>query len=104
MTEDKNKDVKININVPKDIIIGVRMTEKSAIMSDKNVYTFNVAIDATKSEVKKEIKRIYKVDPEKVNIIKSKGKNVVVRNRKGVKKDTKKAMVYLKPDDKINVM
>jgi large subunit ribosomal protein L23 len=101
MTEENKK---INVTAPKEILIGVRMTEKSALMSDKNVYTFNVAIDATKSEVKKEIKRIYSVTPKKVNMIKSKGKNVVVRNRKGVKKDTKKAMVYLKDGDKINVM
>ena len=99
MTEEK-----VQINVPKEIIVGPRITEKAALMSDKNVYTFNVAIDATKSEVKKEIKRIYKVNPEKVNMIKSKGKNVFVRGRKGTKKDTKKAMVYLKDGDKINVM
>ncbi len=97
-------ETKTQIRVPKEIIIGVRMTEKSALMSDKNVYTFNVAIDATKNEIKKEIKRIYKVDAVKVNTVKSKGKNVFVRGRKGVKKDTKKAMVYLKDGDKINVM
>lgn len=100
MTEEK----KIQINVPKEIILGARMTEKSALMSDKNVYTFDVAIDATKNEIKKEIKRIYKVDAEKINVIKSKGKATFVRGRHGKKKDTKKAMVYLKPTDKITIM
>ena len=99
-----NVENKTKIKAPKDVIIGVKITEKSALKADKNIYTFNVAMDVTKNEVKKQIKKIYKVDPIKINIIKSKGKTVTVRGKKGVRKSTKKAMVYLKKSDKINIM
>lgn len=92
------------IKNPKTILVGPRITEKAAIASESNVYVFNVAVDANKNEIKKEIKRIYKVDPIKVNVINSKGKLTFLRGKRGVKKDTRKAYVYLKDGDKINVI
>jgi len=65
----------------KSILIGPRITEKAAIASENGVYVFNVATDATKNEIKKEIKRIYKVDPVKVNVVNSKGKLTFIRIR-----------------------
>ncbi len=88
----------------KSILIGPRITEKAAIASESGVYVFNVATDATKNEVKKEIKRIYKVDPIKVNVVNSKGKKTFIKGKRGSKKDTRKAYVYLKDGDKINVI
>jgi len=88
----------------KSILIGPRITEKAAIASEGGAYVFNVAIDATKNEIKKEIKRIYKVDPVKVNTVNTKGKKTFIRGKHGSKKDTRKAYVYLKDGDKINVI
>ncbi len=71
----------MNISADKTIIIKPRLTEKSAILQEDGVYTFDIAPDANKSEVKKEIQRIYKVTPVKVNIAKAEPKKVFVRGR-----------------------
>jgi large subunit ribosomal protein L23 len=83
-----------------------RITEKAAIVADKdNVYTFNIAPDATKLDVKKAIEKIYKVAPIKVAITKIPTKKVQVRGQRGKfgsKNGGKKAYVYLKKGDKID--
>jgi len=83
------------------LIKGARITEKSAIASEKGAYTFNVMPGANKNEVKKAIKMLYGVDPVKVSIIQIKEK---ITNRRGVigsKQGGKKAVVYLKKGEKI---
>lgn len=94
----------MNITNTPQVILGPRITEKAANAADANVYVFNISVDTTKSEVKKEIKRIYKVDPVKVNVVKNKGKKTFIRGKKGSKSDFKKAYVYLKEGDKINII
>ena len=98
MTEQNNTKV----STKKTVIIKPRITEKTAILSEKGVYTFQVSEDTNKQEVAKEIQRIYKVTPVKVNIAKTAEKKVFVRGRFGKKKGVKKAYVYLKKGDKIN--
>ncbi len=93
----------INISTNKDIIIKPRTTEKSVILKEEGVYVFEVTSDANKSEVKKEIHRLYKVNPVKVNIAQNPAKKVFVRGRLGKKGGVKKAYVYLKKGDKINL-
>ncbi len=88
----------------KDIIIKPYITEKTALLQDQNIYVFEVGAEANKSEVKKEIKRIYKVEPVKVNISYKPDKKVFVRGKVGTKRGFKKAFVYLKKGDKINIM
>ena len=88
----------------KTVLVGPRITEKAAIASDSSVYVFNVATDATKNEIKKEIKRIYKVDPVKVNVVNVKGKKTFTRGRRGSRSDTRKAYVYLKAGDSISII
>ena len=83
------------------LIKGVRITEKSALASDKGRYTFNVTDNANKNEIKKAIKMMYKVDAIKVTITKIQPKTVVRRGKVGVKSGGKKAVVYLKKGDKI---
>ncbi len=92
-----------NISTEKTIILKPRVTEKSAILQEDGVYTFDIAPDANKQEVKKEIKRLYKVTPVKVNIAKTEAKKVFVRGRWGKKGGVKKAYVFLKKGDKINL-
>jgi large subunit ribosomal protein L23 len=80
-----------------------RVTEKAAMLMEKNVYTFEVLDSATSTEVKKAIESIYKVKPVKVAMVKIQKKNVFIRGRKGVKSGGKKAYVYLKKGDKIEI-
>ncbi|MCX6755573.1 MAG: 50S ribosomal protein L23 [Candidatus Nomurabacteria bacterium] len=79
-----------------------RITEKVALLAEKNIYTFEVSANATKNEIRKDIEAIYKIKPVKVNIVHIPKKTVIIRGKKGVKNGGKKAMVYLKKGDKID--
>jgi large subunit ribosomal protein L23 len=84
-----------------DIIIRPRITEKSGIMSENGgVYTFEVRKNANKPMIAQAIKALYKVTPTKVRIINLPAKRVLVR---GTSNGVKKAMVYLKKGEKINL-
>jgi len=87
-----------------DVIIGPRVTEKAALGSEHNVYVFNVEPEATKSDIKRAIRRMYKVTPRKVNVAKIPYKQVRRRGITGWKRGGKKAYVYLKEGDKIELM
>lgn len=83
------------------LIKGPRITEKGAMGAEKGIYTFNVAKNATKNELKKAIKATYKVTPVKIAITQITKKAVFIRGKKGFKQGGKKAVVYLKKGDKI---
>ncbi|MFA4975397.1 MAG: 50S ribosomal protein L23 [Candidatus Paceibacterota bacterium] len=78
-----------------------RVTEKASSAFEKNVYIFNVATSANKKEIKKAIFSLYKVKPIKVNVLPIPYKNIISKGKKGVRGGGKKAIVYLKKEDKI---
>ncbi len=78
-----------------------RITEKAAILAEKNVYTFEVDPHAGKIEIARAVKQVYNVEVVRVNIIKLPAKKVTIRGKRGVKSAVKKALVYLKEGDKI---
>lgn len=88
------------------VLIQPRITEKATIQSENGVYVFEVNKNATKKEIGSAVKYYYKVNPLKVNIIKIPEKKIVsrTRGRKGVKPSGKKAYVYLKKGDKIEIV
>ena len=83
------------------IIKNPRVTEKASNFVEANVYTFDVAPSANKTEIKKAILELYKVTPIKINVSKIERKKVFAKGRKGKKGGGKKAFVYLKKGDKI---
>lgn len=85
-----------------DSIIRPRITEKSGILSQSNVYTFEVAKSATKSTVFDAIIKMYKVTPVKVAIVNLPAKKVFVRGKKGSVSGMKKAIVTIKKGEKID--
>lgn len=85
----------------KNIIKNPRITEKASFNAEQNVYTFDVTEGANKTEIKKAIFSLYKVKPVKVNILRVQDKQVFSKGKKGVKNGGKKALVYLKKEDKI---
>jgi large subunit ribosomal protein L23 len=102
----KNTDAKKDEVVEKKekthpLIKGARITEKSAIQAEKGVYTFNVAQNANKNEIKKAINFIYGVTPINVSVTKIAKKTVTRRGITSVKQGGKKAVVHLKKGDKI---
>lgn len=87
----------------RDIIIRPIVTEHSYDVMDENVYTFEVARDANKIEVKKAIEKIFDVKVVKVNVLNVKPKPKRVRYQRGYTRSWKKAMVTLAEGDSIEI-
>ena len=85
-----------------DVIIKPRITEKSGLLSQGGVYTFEVKASANKPTVAKAIKALYKVTPVKITMINQPAKNVFVKGRRGVVSGFRKALVTVKKGDKID--
>jgi large subunit ribosomal protein L23 len=88
------------------VIQNPRLTEKSVKQGENNVYTFVVAPRATKYQVRDAVKAIYNVTPVKVNIVNKKPAERLQgsRNRMVHKAGIRKAYVYLKKGDTINLV
>lgn len=84
------------------LIKNPRITEKASFHAENNVYTFDVAPSANKTEIKKAIFQLYKIKPVKVNILKIKEKAVMLRGKRSMKSGGKKALVYFKKGEKID--
>ena len=83
------------------IIKNPRITEKASFNIEQNVYTFDIAKSANKTEIKKAIFALYKVHPVKVNVLTIPKKNIMSKGKAGTKGGGRKALVYLKKGDKI---
>ena len=84
----------------REVILRPLLTEKSyATIKDKR-YTFVVAKDANKTEIKLEIERRFDVQVEKVNTLNCHGKLKRMGRTQGYTSDYKKAIVTLKKDSK----
>lgn len=87
-----------NVNVIKRPVLSEKSTAQAEV---SNRVAFEVAIGATKTEVKAAVERFFKVKVAKVNTTIVPGK--VYRTKRGNKKSVswKKALVTLKPGEKI---
>ena len=86
------------------ILTKPHITEKASMHAEKNVYVFEVSKRANKTLVRNTIKELYKVSPIKVNIINLPAKKVSSKGIKGMKTGKKKALVYLKKGDTIEII
>lgn len=86
-----------------DIIIAPVITEKAAIQAEANVYTFKVAAEANKIEIKKAIEEAFGVKVVKINTANTKAKNKRVGRYTGKTKTYKKAYITLADGDKIEL-
>jgi large subunit ribosomal protein L23 len=82
---------------PRDVIIKPVVSEKSYAAYDENVYTFIVAHDANKIEIRKAVEDLFGKKVSKVHTINRKGKRK--RNRRtgtfGTRATQKRAIVTL---------
>jgi large subunit ribosomal protein L23 len=88
---------------PRDIIIRPVVSEKSYADLERNAYTFLVAGEANKTEIKEAIQQIWNVRVLGVNTMNRKGKVKRTRLSTGRRPDQKRAIVTLAPDDKIEI-
>jgi len=90
------------MKAPQDIILKPVITERSIDMLPTGKYTFKVAKDANKVEIKKAVEKLFSVEVTKVNTLNCKGRNKRVGRFEGKTPDWKKAIVTIntEPDDK----
>jgi large subunit ribosomal protein L23 len=86
---------------PRDIIIKPVVSEKSYAAYDHNVYTFVVAPDANKIEIRNAVEQLFNKRVAKVHTINRKGKRL--RNRRtgayDQRSSQKRAIVTLAPGE-----
>jgi len=85
---------------PYDIIIKPVVTEASMDMIADKKYTFKVATDANKVEIKKAVEEIFDVKVDKVTTMNFDGKLKRMGRFEGRRAAYKKAVVKLKADSK----
>ncbi len=89
----------MNIYLIKKAVI----TEKASDLSAQGKYVFMVQPSATKNEVKKAVKEIYRVDAVNVNIVNLPPKPRTYRGKRAHKPGYKKAVVTLRQGHKIDL-
>jgi len=90
---------------PYEILIKPVITEKATVLQGRGErqYTFQVALDANKREIKKAIEKAFRVRVKRVNTVRVKGKLKRVRIQAGKRPDRKKAVVTLHPGEQIEL-
>lgn len=80
------------------------VTEKSTgLMQEANKYTFEVALQANKTEIKRAVEELFKVHVTDVRTMRVRGKVKRLGRFEGRRPDRKKAIVTLRPGDRIQV-
>lgn len=87
-----------------NILIRPHITEKATMSSEASVYVFEIATKATKHTVAKAITELYKVTPVKIRTVSIPAKNTFVRGKRGTSAGYKKAYVYLKKGETIEII
>ncbi len=91
----------------RDVIVSPRITEKAMANALGQQYSFVVHPEATKTQIRHAIEEIFKVNVLKVNTVNVGGKTKTFARRgartQGRTKDYKKAVVTLKPGQKIEL-
>ena len=95
----------------RDVLLAPVVSEKSYGLLDENKYTFLVAPDANKTEIKIAVEKVFGVKVISVNTMNRQGKNTMNRQGKnkrtrfgdGKRKDTKRAIVHVAAGDRIDI-
>ena len=86
-----------------DLIRKPIITEKATLASEGNAVVFEVAMSATKPEIKKAVEALFNVKVKAVNTTITKGKVKRFRGKIGTRRDVKKAYVTLVEGNTIDV-
>ncbi|MBO6263602.1 MAG: 50S ribosomal protein L23 [Clostridia bacterium] len=84
----------------REVILRPVLSEKSYAMIKDKKYTFVVAKDANKTEIKLAVEKKFDVQVDKVNTVNCHGKLKRMGRSQGYTSDYKKAYVTLKKDSK----
>jgi large subunit ribosomal protein L23 len=99
----KSGAVKVSSERMYEVIRRPVVTEKSTLGSEHNQVTFEVPLDASKTEIKAAVEELFKVKVKAVNTLRRKGKTKRFRGQVGKRSDVKKAYVTLDDGHSIDV-
>ena len=88
---------------PRDVILAPVISEKSYGQMEENRHTFVVAPDANKVEIRHAVEEIFRVRVTGVNTLNRPGKRRRTRTGWGKRKDTKRAIVSVAAEDRIDI-
>lgn len=86
------------------ILIRPHITEKATASSENSVYVFEVSKLSTKGSIAKAFSTKYKVIPIKIRTVTTPAKSIIVRGKKGKTASMKKAYIYIKKGEKIEII
>ena len=87
-----------------DCIIEPLKTEKASQDEKNNKFCFKVLPAANKREIRSAVEKIFNVHVTSVNTMRAKGKLKRVRHQPGYAANWKKAIVTLKPGEKLELV
>lgn len=104
VAEKKSSKKSVNLNTRAHrVLLRPLISEKAAIAESRGVYTFIVASNTNKEEVKKAVKEVYGAKAVKVHVSNVNGQARRFGRYNGRTSDFKKAIVYLKKGETIGV-
>ncbi|MEI8222332.1 MAG: 50S ribosomal protein L23 [Actinomycetes bacterium] len=87
----------------RDVLLAPVVSEKSYGLLDENKYTFIVAPDANKTEIKIAVEKVFGVKVLSVNTLNREGKRKRTKVGFGKRNDTKRAIVHVAAGDRIDI-
>ncbi|NBV95163.1 MAG: 50S ribosomal protein L23 [Actinobacteria bacterium] len=87
----------------RDVLLAPVVSEKSYSLLDQNKYTFLVAPDANKTEIKIAVEKVFGVKVVNVNTLNRSGKRKRTLIGIGKRKDTKRAIVEVAAGSRIDI-
>jgi large subunit ribosomal protein L23 len=88
---------------PYAILVKPMVSEKSVMLIEENKYSFIVARDANKIEIKQAVEKLFKVKVLDVTTRNLRGKMKTMGRYRGRRPDTKRAIVKLAEGNKIEI-
>ena len=88
---------------PRDVLLKPVISEKSYRLADDGKYTFLVAPDANKTQIRQAVEAVFTVKVTNVNTSNRPGKRRRTRYGWGKRPDTKRAIVSLAEGDRIDL-
>ena len=87
----------------RDVLLSPVVSEKSYSLLDENKYTFIVAPDANKTEIKIAVEKVFGVKVLSVNTHNREGKRKRAKVGFGKRNDTKRAIVHVAAGQRIDI-
>ncbi|HEX6524912.1 MAG TPA: 50S ribosomal protein L23 [Streptosporangiaceae bacterium] len=91
------------VSNPRDVLLRPVVSEKSYGLLDEGKYTFVVAPDANKTQIRLAVEAVFGVKVTNVNTLNRQGKRRRTRYGWGKRPDSKRAIVTLAEGDRIDI-